>query len=281
MGITSVTDIQRADAGGSRDDEFARAGRAGKTRTPCPHRMLDVRWRQWIEGYRGRQVRAVGDPVSPSAVSLYGMDDDPRQGMILFFSAFPWRTNSAPESLFRDPHGEGRADKQQKIDLATHLFASIVRLVYKKTTPPWGPRDLCSNILGLLLPLTRFLRLLLLGIRRRLERVPAIDPDARELVLNLLPAGLPRLDLRQTLAELTQLLLDMHLFALGADALKRPLVALLAGAEDEVVRVVPLERRAGGDCDEGCASLLALCSYFPHAARARASPGRGEKEEKK
>jgi hypothetical protein len=35
----------------------------------------------------------------------------------------------------------------------------------------------------------------------------------------------------------------MHLFALGADALKLPLVAALAAAENEVISMVFLERR--------------------------------------
>jgi hypothetical protein len=89
-----------------------------------------------------------------------------------------------------------------------------------------------------------------LRVRRRRKLVAALKPHSRELLVNLLLPLLPLLDLGEPLTQLGKFLLDARLLALGADALELPLVALLALAERERVRVVPLEGGACRDCDE-------------------------------
>ena len=116
-----------------------------------------------------------------------------------------------------------------------------------------GPLRLASVVHGML-------RLhLLLGSDTALGRIrgsiegllAAFHPHLAQLGLDLGMAGLSNLDLRQLLLQELQLAPCVHLLRLGADALDFPLVALLALAEDEVVRVIFLERGAGGDSDEG------------------------------
>jgi len=64
-------------------------------------------------------------------------------------------------------------------------------------------------------------------------------------------AALPLVHVGEPLPQLVQLALDVHLLALRADALQRPLVAALAQPQHQVVRVVLLEGRTCRDGDQG------------------------------
>lgn len=89
------------------------------------------------------------------------------------------------------------------------------------------------------------------NVRWRVQRVALLGPDGGKLLLDVIAALLPLVNLSKTLLDLLDFLLDLHLLALSADTLKLPLVAALALAEDEVKRVVLLERGAGGNGNQG------------------------------
>lgn len=87
------------------------------------------------------------------------------------------------------------------------------------------------------------------GVLGRLQRLTLIRPHRRQLLVNVFSPLLPLVNLCQPLANLLQLLLHLQLLALGADAVKLPLVASLTLSENKVVGVVLLERRTGRNCD--------------------------------
>ncbi len=94
-------------------------------------------------------------------------------------------------------------------------------------------------------------RLIPCYVRRRTQVVATLDPYLRQLLLDLVPARIHLLYLREALAEFLQLTLDMHLLPLGPDALELPLVATLSHPQHEVVCVVLLQRRASRDGNQG------------------------------
>jgi hypothetical protein len=68
--------------------------------------------------------------------------------------------------------------------------------------------------------------------------ISPLDPDAVQFLVNLLSSLLPFLNLTQPFSKFSQLLLNIRLFALGADALELPFVTVIAYAEGECVGMV-------------------------------------------
>ena len=80
--------------------------------------------------------------------------------------------------------------------------------------------------------------------------ITTFQPHPVQLLIDLLLPLLPLFDLGESLTQLSKFFLNGRLLTFRTDALKLPLIAMLALAESKGKVVVALERCAGGNCDE-------------------------------
>lgn len=104
------------------------------------------------------------------------------------------------------------------------------------------------------------------NILGRIKRLALICPHRRQLRVNVLPSLLPLLHLCQPLANLLQFLLNLQFLSLSANALKLPLVTRVASSENQVIRMVLLERRASRNGNQSCGSVNRL-AYAPFCVK--------------